>query len=115
MVRIAGGTEAWQQRDRVDLIVMPVRIAGTWLIYLTQRAGHSQTVVRLAERFTNGTDIDTTEALLQLDTQIHTLGRGAMAICLKMLMRYITGLGVAAQEARRRTESDIEQNLYTTN
>ena len=114
MVQIAGGTEAWQQRDRVDLIVMPVRIAGAWLLYLTQRTGHLQTVVRIAERFANGTDIDTTEALLQIDTQMHTLGRGAMAIWLRMLMRDITGLGAAAQEARRRTESDIEQNLYTT-
>ena len=38
-----------------------------------------------------------------------------MAIWLKMLMRDITGLGATAQEARARTESDIEQNLYTTN
>ena len=71
-------------------------------------------MVRIAERFANGTDIDTTEALLQIDTQMHTLGRGAMTIWLRMLMRDITGLGAAAQEARRRTESDIELNMYTT-
>jgi hypothetical protein len=98
----------------VDLIVIPVRIADTWLLYITQRTGHSQAVVRIAGSFVNDTDVNTTEALQQLDAQIHTMGRGAMEIYLRLLEIDIAGLGAAAREARRRIEEDMEQELYTT-
>ena len=86
----------WLKREQVDLIVIPVRIADTWLLYITQRTGHSHTVVRLAENFVNDTDANTIEALQQLDTQVQTMGRGAMEIWLRMLRIDIMGLGVAA-------------------
>ena len=71
-------------------------------------------MVRIAGSFVNDTDVSTTEALQQVDAQIHTMGRGAMEIWLRLLEIDIDGLGAAALEARRRTEEDIEQEFYTT-
>ena len=96
LTQIASGSMMWLKREQVDLIVIPVRIAGTWLLYITQRTGNSQTVVRIAGNFVNDTDASTTEALQQLDTQLHTMGRGAMEIWLRMLRIDIMGLGAAA-------------------
>jgi hypothetical protein len=73
----------------VDTLVIPVRLSGTWLIYMTERLSRTQTVMRLADGFQRADDEPTVQAMSQLDNLIYTVGRGAMDIWLRMLMRDI--------------------------
>ena len=69
--------------------MIPVRLSGTWLIYMTERLSRTQTVMRLADGFQRADDEPTVQAMSQLDNLIYTVGRGAMDIWLRMLMRDI--------------------------
>ena len=70
-------------------MVIPVRLSGTWLIYITERLSRTQTVMRLADGFQRADDEPSVQAMSQLDNLIYTVGRGAMDIWLRMLMRDI--------------------------
>ena len=39
----------WAVRSQVNVIVLPVRIAGNWCIYQVVRGSHTQSVMRLTE------------------------------------------------------------------
>ena len=67
-------------------MVIPVRLSGTWLIYITERLSRTQTVMRLADGFQRADDEPTSQAVSQLDNLIYTVGRGAMDIWLRMLL-----------------------------
>ena len=47
----------------VDALVIPVRLAGTWLIYVTERLSRNQKVVRLADGFQMADDAPTVQAV----------------------------------------------------
>jgi hypothetical protein len=73
----------------VDTLVIPVRLSGTWLIYMTERLSRTQTVMRIADGFQRADDEPTVQAMSQLDNLVYTVGRGAMDIWLRMLLRDI--------------------------
>ncbi len=67
-----------------------MRLSGTWLIYVTERLSHTHTVIRLADGFQRADDAPTAQAVSHLDNLIYTVGRGAMDIWLRMLLRDIS-------------------------
>jgi hypothetical protein len=48
LLAIADISRAWQQRERMDMIVIPVQIGIPWLLYMTERNSYNKTVLRLA-------------------------------------------------------------------
>ena len=70
----------------MDALVIPVRLSGTWLIYITEKLSRTHTVMRLADGFQRADDEPTVQAVSQLDNLIYTVGRGAMVIWLSMLL-----------------------------
>jgi len=84
---IANGAIDWQQRDKVDTIVIPIQGGTSWVLYMTERSAHNQ----IAERITRGFNIDNPStsgtALKQLDLLMHNVGRGALDIWLRLLQR----------------------------
>jgi len=73
----------------VDALVIPVRLSGTWLIYMTERLSRTQTVMRIADGFQRADDEPTVQAMSQLDNLVYAVGRGALDIWLRMLLRDI--------------------------
>ena len=47
------------ERERVDALVIPVRLSDTWLIYMTERLSRTQTVMRLADGYQRAYDAPT--------------------------------------------------------
>ena len=68
-------------------IVIPVQIGSSWLLYITERSG-TQTVLWLASGVQD--DVEANRALRQLDVLMHSIGRGALYIWLRMVMRDVT-------------------------
>jgi hypothetical protein len=102
----------WHQIESVDMVVIPVKVAGTWALYLTQRSIKLQNVLRLAERVkpVGTTNKDAPGALFNLDRMIHTLGVSVMAIWLKIVVERMAGHGTAASMCRVKAGDDIETN-----
>ena len=73
----------------MDALVIPLRLSGTWLIYMTERLSRTQTVMRIADGFQRADDEPTVQAMSQLDNLVDTVGRVAMDIWLRMLLRDI--------------------------
>jgi hypothetical protein len=38
---IANGAIDWQQRDKVDMIVIPIQVGTSWILYMTERTTHN--------------------------------------------------------------------------
>ena len=38
---IANGAIDWQQRDKVDTIVIPIQVGTSWILYMTERTTHN--------------------------------------------------------------------------
>ena len=68
-------------------IFISVQIGSTWLLYITERSG-TQTVLWLTSGVQD--DVEAHRALEQLDVLMHSIGRGALDIWLRMVMREIT-------------------------
>ena len=74
----------------MDKIVIPVQIGSTCLIYMTERYSHNQTVLRLTPGFQRDGEFATILGGTQLDSIMHNVGKGALEIWLRMVMRDIT-------------------------
>lgn len=61
----------------------------TWLLYLTERNLRNQTVLRLANGYKRELDPATIKGVAELDNLMHIIGRGALDIWLRMVMREI--------------------------
>ena len=97
----------WQH---VDTIVLPVKLPGAWILYLTQRSIKLQSLVRIAKsfRWMGNTNRDVPMAVYNLDQIMHTLGRNAMAYWLKMLLLTdLKGTGPAVEYSRVKAEQDM--------
>ena len=75
-------------------IVIPVQIGSAWLLYITERSG-TQTTLWLASGVQN--DMESHRAIRQLDALMQSIGRGALDIWLRMVMRDITVKGDGSQ------------------
>jgi hypothetical protein len=75
----------WHQIEKVDMVVLPVKVAGTWALYLTQRSTKQQSVLRHAIRVrkVEATNSVALGAIYILDRIMHTLGGSVMTIYLK--------------------------------
>ena len=72
------------------IIVIPVQIGGAWLLYMTEISG-TQTTLWLASGLQN--DMEAHQAIRQLDVLMQNIGREALDIWLRMVMRDITVKG----------------------
>ena len=73
----------------MDTIVIPVQIGTRWILYMTERSTHNQIAVRLTRGSRESTSPVPRTALQQLDLLMHNVGRGALDIWLRMLLRDI--------------------------
>jgi hypothetical protein len=55
---IANEAIDWQQRDKVDTIVIPIQVGTSWILYMTERTTHNQIAVRI----TRGSNMDNPSA-----------------------------------------------------
>ena len=103
---------SWHQIENVDMVVLPVKVAGTWALYLTQRSTKQQSVLRLARRVrkVEANNSDAPGALFNLDRLMHTLGVSVMAIWLKTVVNCMRGDGTTAIQCRSKAGDDIEAN-----
>jgi hypothetical protein len=104
--------DTWHQIESVDMVVIPVKVAWKWALYLTQRSTKLQNVIKVAERanMVGTTNRDAPGALYNLDRMIHTLGVSVMAIWLKIVVERMEGHGTAAAWCRVKAGDDIEAN-----
>ena len=58
-------------------------------MYLTERCTRNQTVLRLATGYQRERDPATMQGVDQLDTLVHNIGRGALDIWLRIVLRDI--------------------------
>ena len=102
--------QTWHMIEEVDTVIIPVKLAGAWALYLTQRATKHQTVIRVTRKFRKieASNRDAPGATFNLDRLIHTLGVSVMAIWLKSVVFYLRGEGAAVTLCRSRAEEDIE-------
>jgi len=107
--------ETWHQIESVDMVVIPVKLAGTWALYLTQRSTKLQNVIRLASRVKMVDIKDAPGALYNLDRMVHTLGLSVMATWLKIVVERMEGHGTAAAWCRVKAGDDIEANYIIVN
>ena len=109
---IASQSEGWQQMKWVDTIVIPIQVGGTWLLYLTERSTRNQMVLRLATGYQREKDPATMQGVDQLDTLIHNIGRGALDIWLRMVLRDITSQESVSQREREDLRGEINSDHF---
>jgi hypothetical protein len=71
----------------VDTIVIPIQVGTSWILYMTERATHNQIAVRVTRGFNIDNPSAPVTALEQLDLLMHNVGRGALDIWLRLLLR----------------------------
>ena len=97
----------WYRKVQVKMIMVPLRIGDSWMLYQTLRSGY-QTVMKIAGGFKDGTSTSVKEAIKSVDAIIHALGRGTLKIWLRMLVRDLQGGEPDVVTARRKAEQDLE-------
>jgi hypothetical protein len=80
----------WYRKVQVKMIMIPLRIGDSWMLYQTVRSG-SQTVMKIAGGFKDGNSNSVKEAIKSVDAILHALGRGTLKIWLRMLVRDLQG------------------------
>ena len=75
-------------------IVIPVQIGSSWLLYITERSG-TQTALWLAPGVQD--NMEAREAVRELDALMQSIGRGALDIWLRMVLRDATVKGDGSQ------------------
>ena len=71
----------------MDTIVIPIQIGTSWILYMTERTTHNQISVRLTRGLNETNSPAPRTALDQLDLLMHNVGRGALDIWLRLLLR----------------------------
>ena len=74
----------------METIIIPLQLGTNRIIYTTERESHYQTVLRIIRGVRRDADAETVEGLAQLDLLMHNVGRGALDLWLRMLLRDIT-------------------------
>ena len=90
-------------------IVIPVQIGSAWLLYITERSG-TQTTLWLASEVQNG--VESYHAIRQLDALMQSVGRGALDIWLRMVMRDITVKGDVSQREIENLQRSISMRDF---
>ena len=71
----------------MDTIVIPIQVGTSWILYMTERTTHNQIAVRITRGFNIDNPAASDTALEQLDLLMHNVGRGALDIWLRLLLR----------------------------
>ena len=106
----------WHIAESVDMVIIPVKLAGTWALYLTQRATKLQSVIIVTRRLgkVEESNRDAPGADFNFERLIQTLGVSVMAIWLKAMAYTMRDQGAAIILCRLRAEEDIGA-IYTVN
>jgi hypothetical protein len=87
-------------------------VGGTWLLYVKERCTRNQTVLRLATGYQREKDPATVQGVDQLDTLVHIIGRGALDIWLRMVLRDITTQENGSQRVREDLRGEINNDYF---
>jgi hypothetical protein len=104
------GAETWHRVEAVDMVVVPVKVARTWALYLTQKSTRQQSVIRFARgvRKVEGRNCDDPGAAFNLDRLIHSMGVSVMAIWLNSVTLNMKGQGAANFVCKQRADEAKE-------
>ena len=75
---MANESQGRNQRERVDKLGIPVRLAGVWLLYFTERMSRTQIVLRLARNLHRENEVCITQAVSYIEIVMRIMGRGAL-------------------------------------
>jgi hypothetical protein len=92
----------WTMRTEVTIIVLPVRISGTWCLYQIMRGSHTQVVLRLTEAPLMIENQRAMVALGEIDQIVHSMARGAMRTWTRMLLIDTPNQGFDIERVRRK-------------
>ena len=107
------GANTWHLVEAVDMVVIPVKVAGTWTLYLTQKSTRQQSVIRFARsaRKMEESNRDAPGAAFNLDRLMHSMGLSVMAIWLNSLCLNMRGMGAANFVCKQRAE-EAKEAIY---
>jgi hypothetical protein len=112
---IANGAIDWQQRDKVDTIVIPIQVGTSWILYMTERTTHNQIAVRITRGFNVANSTASCTALEQLDLLMHNVGRGALDIWLRLLLRDAPLSLIAGRDEVESIREDLSREQFSVN
>ena len=90
-------------------IVIPVQVGGAWLLYITERSG-TQTTLWLASGVQD--NMEAREAVRELDALMQSIGRGALDIWLRMVLRDATVKGDGSQREIENLQRSISMRDF---
>jgi hypothetical protein len=104
------GANTWHLVETVDMVVIPVKVAGTWTLYLTQKSTRQQSVIKFARgiRKVEESNRDAPGAAFNMDRLIHSMGLSVMAIWLNSLSFNLRGHGAANFVCKQRADEAKE-------
>ena len=104
------GADTWHRVEAVDMVVIPVKVAGTWALYLTQKSTRQQSVIRFARgvRKVEESNRDAPGAAFNLDRLMHSMGISVMAIWLNSVSLNMKSHGAANFVCKQRAEEAKE-------
>ena len=107
------GANTWHLVEAVDMVVIPVKVAGTWTLYLTQKSTRQQSVIRFARsvRKMEESNRDAPGAAFNLERLMHSIGLSVMAIWLNSLSLNMRGMGAANFVCKQRAE-EAKEAIY---
>ena len=88
-------------RSFFSMIVIPVIIACSCYLSQIMRGGHRKTVMRLTDVALNSGNTRDIKTLKEVDLMIFSMGRGAMRIWARLLLRDKPVQGLDIEQARK--------------
>ena len=103
----------WPQIDRVEMIVIPVQIGTSWILCITERFTLNQTTVRLTRGAFRVPTSQSFTTLMDLDLIMHSVGRGALDLWLRMVLRDIPAQEVGRQQVMHIINYDLGNEVFS--
>ena len=99
----------------MDTIVIPIQIGTSWILYMTERTTHNQIAVRITRGFNVANSLVSCTALEQLDLLMHNVGRGALDIWLRLLLRDAPLSRIAGRDEVESIQEDLSREQFSEN
>ena len=99
----------------MDTIVIPIQVGTSWILYMTERATHNQIAVRVTRGFNIDNPSAPVTALEQLDLLMHNVGRGALDIWLRLLLRDAPLSNAAGRDEIDSIHEDLRREQFSVN
>ena len=99
----------------MDTIVIPIQVGTSWILYMTERTTLNQISVRITRGFNIDNPSAPCTALNQLDLLMHNVGRGALDIWLRLLLRDAPQSNAAGRDEMDSIYEDLRREEFSVN